>query len=154
MQNYDRLSFTYTRIFIYVYGNRSYEPKQATESAKSIESKTNNLSVTSAPSFHFIASFKFLGKVLKQILFSIFKFRRVEYFKNLFILCILITDKDDQQTKVTSMQRTTIPGLRKYTNYSITVLAYTARGDGVRSDPIYCQTEEDGKLTIFYAELN
>ncbi|KAJ8980663.1 hypothetical protein NQ317_013275 [Molorchus minor] len=53
-------------------------------------------------------------------------------------------DNDDQQTKIVNQQqRTTISGLRKYTNYSMTVLAYTASGDGVRSLPVYCQTEED-----------
>lgn len=65
-------------------------------------------------------------------------------------LLIIFTDKDDQQTKITSMQRTTIGGLHKYTNYSITVLAYTTRGDGVRSEPIFCHTDEDGKFNIFY----
>ncbi|CAL4081431.1 unnamed protein product, partial [Meganyctiphanes norvegica] len=34
-------------------------------------------------------------------------------------------------------------GLRHYTNYSITVNAYTRRGDGLRSDPIFCITHED-----------
>ncbi|XP_060519429.1 cell adhesion molecule Dscam2 isoform X3 [Cylas formicarius] len=52
-------------------------------------------------------------------------------------------DNDDQQTKIINQLRTTISGLRKFTNYSITVLAYTGSGDGVRSSPVYCQTEED-----------
>ncbi|XP_066154117.1 cell adhesion molecule Dscam1 isoform X2 [Euwallacea fornicatus] len=52
-------------------------------------------------------------------------------------------DNDDQQTKIISQLRTTISGLRKFTNYSMTVLAYTRSGDGVRSSPVYCQTEED-----------
>ncbi|XP_059046951.1 cell adhesion molecule Dscam2-like [Achroia grisella] len=33
--------------------------------------------------------------------------------------------------------------LRKYTNYSIQVLAFTNAGDGKRSPPVYCMTEED-----------
>nr|XP_049692182.1 Down syndrome cell adhesion molecule-like protein Dscam2 [Helicoverpa armigera] len=33
--------------------------------------------------------------------------------------------------------------LRKYTNYSIQVLAFTNAGDGKRSTPVYCMTEED-----------
>ncbi|XP_025832144.1 Down syndrome cell adhesion molecule-like protein Dscam2 isoform X2 [Agrilus planipennis] len=53
------------------------------------------------------------------------------------------TDNDDQQTKVIQATRTTVTGLKKYTNYSITVLAYTSSGDGIRSLPIYCHTEED-----------
>ncbi|XP_072378394.1 cell adhesion molecule Dscam1-like [Diabrotica undecimpunctata] len=52
-------------------------------------------------------------------------------------------DNEDQQTKIVNQLRTTISGLRKYTNYSMTVLAYTSSGDGVRSIPVFCQTEED-----------
>ncbi|XP_069681625.1 cell adhesion molecule Dscam1 isoform X3 [Periplaneta americana] len=52
-------------------------------------------------------------------------------------------EKDEQETKVTTSQKTTIPSLRKYTNYSISVLAFTSVGDGVRSPPIFCCTEED-----------
>nr|XP_023018250.1 Down syndrome cell adhesion molecule-like protein Dscam2 [Leptinotarsa decemlineata] len=52
-------------------------------------------------------------------------------------------DNEDQQTKIVSQLRTTISGLRKYTNYSLTVLSYTSSGDGVRSAPVFCQTEED-----------
>ncbi|XP_052750184.1 cell adhesion molecule Dscam2 isoform X2 [Galleria mellonella] len=33
--------------------------------------------------------------------------------------------------------------LRKYTNYSIQVLAFTNAGDGKRSPPVFCMTEED-----------
>ncbi|KAK5637805.1 hypothetical protein RI129_000012, partial [Pyrocoelia pectoralis] len=69
---------------------------------------------------------------------------KMELFKGTKLLIIvLVNDKDDQQTKVIQQLRTTITGLRKYTNYSITVLAYTASGDGVRSEPVYCHTEED-----------
>lgn len=57
-------------------------------------------------------------------------------------------DNDDQQTKIINQLRTTISGLRKFTNYSITALAYTGSGDGVRSSPVYCQTEEDGKAWL------
>lgn len=38
-----------------------------------------------------------------------------------------------------------ISGLKKFTNYSIQLLAYTRVGDGILSKPTYCQTEEDGK---------
>lgn len=57
---------------------------------------------------------------------------------------MVVLDNEDQQTKVIQQLRTTVTGLSKYTNYSITVLAYTSTGDGVRSEPIYCHTEEDG----------
>ncbi|PSN42210.1 hypothetical protein C0J52_11247 [Blattella germanica] len=53
-------------------------------------------------------------------------------------------EKDEQETKVTTSLKTTIPSLQKYTNYSISVLAYTSIGDGIRSPPTYCRTEEDG----------
>lgn len=59
-----------------------------------------------------------------------------------------LADNDDQQTKIISQLRTTISGLRKHTNYSMTVLAFTSSGDGVRSEPTYCQTEEDGERKI------
>lgn len=35
--------------------------------------------------------------------------------------------------------------LKAYTNYIIQVLATTSNGDGVRSKPIQCQTDQDGK---------
>ena len=37
-------------------------------------------------------------------------------------------------------------GLTKYRNYSITVFASTAKGDGIASEPIIVTTDEDGKL--------
>lgn len=36
----------------------------------------------------------------------------------------------------------------KYTNYSFFVQAYTKPGDGVKSNPVYCRTEEDGIIQI------
>lgn len=42
--------------------------------------------------------------------------------------------------------------LRKYTNYSIQVLAFTNAGDGKRSLPVFCMTEEDGKTHIYFME--
>ncbi|KAK8378810.1 hypothetical protein O3P69_009493 [Scylla paramamosain] len=50
---------------------------------------------------------------------------------------------DDLKEKTVSTVSTPLLGLDRYTNYSITVTAYTRRGDGVRSSPIYCITEED-----------
>jgi hypothetical protein len=58
----------------------------------------------------------------------------------------MLTEGEGAETKVTSSLRTTLPGLRRYTNYSVSVLAFTSSGDGVRSDPLLCKTEEDGKL--------
>lgn len=42
----------------------------------------------------------------------------------------------------------TLAGLRKYTNYSIQILAYTRVGDGVPTRTMYCRTKEDGKLNF------
>jgi hypothetical protein len=37
-----------------------------------------------------------------------------------------------------------LTSLRRFTNYSVQVLAFTRVGDGVTSKPITCTTEEDG----------
>lgn len=60
----------------------------------------------------------------------------------------MFSEKNDVETKVTTALRTVLPGLHKFTNYSISVLAFTASGDGVKSIPIFCRTEEDGKDTL------
>lgn len=43
-------------------------------------------------------------------------------------------------------QYITIENLRKYTNYTVWVLAMTKVGDGVKSKEFHCRTHEDGKL--------
>ncbi|XP_067213971.1 cell adhesion molecule Dscam2 isoform X5 [Linepithema humile] len=50
---------------------------------------------------------------------------------------------DEMEVRKTSALTTVLTGLRRYTNYTIQVLAYTRVGDGVPSATIYCQTEED-----------
>ncbi|CAH0547661.1 unnamed protein product [Brassicogethes aeneus] len=50
---------------------------------------------------------------------------------------------DEMETRKTTALTTVITGLRKYTNYSLQVLAFTKIGDGVLTQPSYCQTEED-----------
>ncbi|XP_065214717.1 cell adhesion molecule Dscam1 isoform X2 [Planococcus citri] len=52
-------------------------------------------------------------------------------------------EKNDYVTKTVTPLVTTIGGLMKYTNYSFFVRAYTKPGDGVKSNPVYCRTEED-----------
>ncbi|XP_070549947.1 cell adhesion molecule DSCAM-like [Ptychodera flava] len=54
-------------------------------------------------------------------------------------------DEDETQTFVQQSKGlfVNIYGLEKFTNYSFEVLAYTRVGDGVKSFPIYEQTEED-----------
>lgn len=61
------------------------------------------------------------------------------------------TDENSKDTKITSSSETILHGLKKYTNYSMQVLAFTSGGDGVRSTPIHCQTEQDG---LFYLEYD
>lgn len=58
---------------------------------------------------------------------------------------IVGNESDDLDTKKTSELTFVLTGLKKYTNYSIQVLAYTRMGDGVPSPALFCQTEEDGK---------
>lgn len=53
---------------------------------------------------------------------------------------------DDMDTRKTTALTIVLTSLRKHTNYSMQVLAYTRIGDGVLSAPTYCQTEEDGKM--------
>ncbi|XP_068223029.1 cell adhesion molecule Dscam1-like isoform X2 [Palaemon carinicauda] len=50
---------------------------------------------------------------------------------------------DDIKDKTIVALRTQLNGLERYTNYSVTVAAYTRRGSGIRSDPVYCITDED-----------
>ncbi|XP_031785647.1 Down syndrome cell adhesion molecule-like protein Dscam2 isoform X3 [Nasonia vitripennis] len=50
---------------------------------------------------------------------------------------------DEMEVRKTSALTTVLTGLRKYTNYSIQVLAYTRVGDGVPTRASYCHTEED-----------
>ncbi|XP_059046483.1 cell adhesion molecule DSCAM isoform X2 [Achroia grisella] len=52
-------------------------------------------------------------------------------------------DEKTKDTKITASSETILHGLKKYTNYSMEVLATTNGGDGVRSTPIHCQTEQD-----------
>lgn len=53
---------------------------------------------------------------------------------------------DDIDSRKTTDLTIVLSGLRKFTNYSVQVLAFTRIGDGVESKALYCQTEEDGKI--------
>lgn len=53
---------------------------------------------------------------------------------------------DDIDSRKTTDLTIVLSGLKKFTNYSIQVLAFTRVGDGVVSKPLYCQTEEDGSF--------
>lgn len=61
--------------------------------------------------------------------------------------CTCLAD-DKPEIKVTVAESTNLFNLEKYTNYSISVLAFTSAGDGVVSNPVYCRTLQDGK-TIY-----
>lgn len=37
--------------------------------------------------------------------------------------------------------------LKKFTNYTIRVYAFTSNGNGISSEPVSLRTQEDGKLT-------
>lgn len=52
-------------------------------------------------------------------------------------------DDKSKDYKKTASSDTVLHGLKKYTNYTIQVLAMTSGGDGVRSIAIYCQTDQD-----------
>ncbi|XP_072155021.1 cell adhesion molecule Dscam1 isoform X2 [Bemisia tabaci] len=52
-------------------------------------------------------------------------------------------NESTKDTKITSASETILHGLKKFTNYTMQILAYTVGGDGVKSSPIHCQTEQD-----------
>ncbi|XP_049799922.1 Down syndrome cell adhesion molecule-like protein Dscam2 [Schistocerca nitens] len=57
-----------------------------------------------------------------------------------------VMEWDDVSTpseQTTQVQKLEIFGLQRYCNYSIEVKAYTRKGDGVPSKPIFCRTQED-----------
>lgn len=54
----------------------------------------------------------------------------------------------DVEIKKTTNLETNLHGLAKFANYTVRVLALTSAGEGVRSNPIYCMTDEDSKTSI------
>ena len=57
-----------------------------------------------------------------------------------------------EQTKIVDALKyqTTLTGLKKYTNYTITVVAATSKGNGVVSAPIIVITDEDGEYNSLF----
>ena len=51
---------------------------------------------------------------------------------------------DEMIVKTTAATSIMINGLQPWTNYSVHVAAMTRIGEGVRSPPINCLTDEDG----------
>lgn len=68
---------------------------------------------------------------------------------NTFSVYQTISDETKRHYKKTASSDTVLHGLKKYTNYTMQVLATTAGGDGVRSVPIHCQTEPDGDSKLW-----
>jgi Down syndrome cell adhesion molecule-like protein 1 len=52
-------------------------------------------------------------------------------------------DDKSKDYKKTASSDTVLHGLKKYTNYTIQILAMTSGGDGVRSAAIFCTTDQD-----------
>ncbi|KAG7203545.1 hypothetical protein KM043_013595 [Ampulex compressa] len=50
---------------------------------------------------------------------------------------------DEMEVRKTNSLTSVLTSLRKYTNYTIQVLAFTRVGDGIPTTVTYCQTEED-----------
>jgi len=59
---------------------------------------------------------------------------------------LVIVGHIEADTKITSDTSTELHGLQKHANYSIQVWAYTHVGDGVKSNPVFCITDEAGKV--------
>ncbi len=57
-------------------------------------------------------------------------------------------DPTNPDTKITAERELILHNLRKWTNYSLTVQAFTVVGEGSISTPILCRTDEDGKIAI------
>lgn len=62
-------------------------------------------------------------------------------------------DETSKDAKIITTSETILHGLRKYTNYSMQVLAFTAGGDGVKSVPVSCHTEQDGNCLQNYSRI-
>lgn len=69
---------------------------------------------------------------------------KVRGYKVFYIATDEIYDKEMNVVK-SNNQYLTVENLKKYTNYSIWVLAYTKVGDGVKTKQLFCRTYEDGK---------
>jgi hypothetical protein len=68
---------------------------------------------------------------------------QIEYIIN------VVGSTSDVEIKKTTNLETNLHGLAKFANYSVRVLAFTSAGEGVRSSPVHCTTEEDGEsLTV------
>ncbi|XP_076032140.1 cell adhesion molecule Dscam2-like isoform X4 [Oratosquilla oratoria] len=53
------------------------------------------------------------------------------------------TDDVEEITRMTTARQETVTGLRRFTNYTVTVAAFTGAGTGVASRDLVCTTKED-----------
>ncbi|XP_052126797.1 cell adhesion molecule Dscam2-like isoform X3 [Frankliniella occidentalis] len=54
-----------------------------------------------------------------------------------------MTPRPEMEVKKTMNLETNLFGLAKFSNYTVQVAALTGAGEGVRSEPVHCSTEED-----------
>ncbi len=71
-------------------------------------------------------------------------------------------DKEEPEFKITvpsnmsnmlGLQTFNITNLKKFTDYKLTVLCFTSKGDGPASDPVLVKTQEDGKIVFLFENL-
>lgn len=74
---------------------------------------------------------------------------KIRGYKISYISCEDFYDKAPTVATTTN-QYFTIDNARKYTNYTITVLAFTSIGDGVKTNNFHCVTLEDGEIFLKY----
>lgn len=60
------------------------------------------------------------------------------------ILAFSTFPEREPHTAKTNNQYMTLENLKKFTNYTFWVLAFTKVGDGVRTTSFFCTTHEDG----------
>jgi Fibronectin type III domain len=72
---------------------------------------------------------------------------KIKGYKVSYIASEDLYEKDPMVAKTTN-QYLTIENLKKYTNYSVWVLAFTKSGDGVKTNPLFCTTHEDGRFSF------
>ena len=66
----------------------------------------------------------------------------------------VVGSTSDVEIKKTTNLETNLHGLAKFANYSVRVLAFTSAGEGVRSSPVHCTTEEDGESRTVILSVN
>jgi hypothetical protein len=55
---------------------------------------------------------------------------------------------DQMKSVPSNQQQTIVEGFKKYTDYSLRILAFTVNGNGISSSPLDFKTDEDGKNQV------